>query len=206
MSSWLWEELSSVVPGNTLFSSYCFSFSFSSKICRNGTRHWNVILKYFLMCFFFVLKLSMVVLGVSRYLLSLLLTYHCILANVTVQADNITLQLIGKRREEKEHDLSTITALASKVTIIKKYGKKQNKQTIVNTNRWLYLLGPVGIFQRVVGVIKWLGWGANVGNHNCPAVATQGVLQYPCQLAVPVRYVSLLTLKQRRSLWVFGFI
>lgn len=43
----------------------------------------------------------MVVLVVSRYLLSLLLTYHCILANVTVQAYNITLQLIGKSREEK---------------------------------------------------------------------------------------------------------
>lgn len=37
---------------------------------------------------------------VSYYLLPLFLTYHCILANVTVQAYNITLQLIGEGREE----------------------------------------------------------------------------------------------------------
>lgn len=56
-------------------------------------------LKYFYFLFF--CKLSMVVLVVSHYLLSLLLTYHCILANVTVQAYNITLQLIGKSRKEE---------------------------------------------------------------------------------------------------------
>lgn len=45
-------------------------------------------------------ELNMVVLVVSYYRLSLLLTYHCILANVTVQAYNITLQLKGKGREK----------------------------------------------------------------------------------------------------------
>lgn len=34
------------------------------------------------------------------YLLPLLLTYHCILAYVTVQAYNITLQLICKSKEK----------------------------------------------------------------------------------------------------------
>lgn len=42
----------------------------------------------------FKIKLSMVVL---YYLLPLLLTYHYILANVTVQAYNVTLQLMGKK-------------------------------------------------------------------------------------------------------------
>lgn len=44
--------------------------------------------------------MNMVVLVVSFYLLPLLLAYHCILANVTVQAYNIALQLIGKGREK----------------------------------------------------------------------------------------------------------
>ena len=37
---------------------------------------------------------------IASYLLPLLLTYHCILANVTVQAYNITLQLMIKGREK----------------------------------------------------------------------------------------------------------
>lgn len=42
----------------------------------------------------------MVVLIILYYLLALLLTYYCVLANMTVQADNITLQL-AKTQEKK---------------------------------------------------------------------------------------------------------
>lgn len=38
--------------------------------------------------------------GISHYLLPLLLTYYCVLANVTVQADNITFELIYKERDK----------------------------------------------------------------------------------------------------------
>lgn len=41
-------------------------------------------------------KSSMALQGISHYLLPLLLTYYCILANVTVQADDITFQLTGR--------------------------------------------------------------------------------------------------------------
>lgn len=65
-----------------------------------------------------------------------------------------------------------------------------------NTNRGLDLLGPVGVFQCVVGVIVRLRGGANVGNHNSPAVASQRVFKDSCQLAVSVWYVSFLTLNK----------
>lgn len=51
----------------------------------------------------FFFQLSMAVLFISYYLLLLLLTYYCILANVTVQADNVTLQLNGKGRERNSY-------------------------------------------------------------------------------------------------------
>lgn len=38
--------------------------------------------------------------GIWHYLLPLFLTYYCILANVTVQADHITFQLTGKERDK----------------------------------------------------------------------------------------------------------
>ena len=90
---------------------------------------------------------------------------------------------------------SSFTSVLLQLTTMKQYNN-------LNTNRWLYLLGPVGIFKCVVGVIIWLGWGANIGNHDRSAVASQGVLQYPCQLAVSVRYVSFLALKQMRTMHI----
>lgn len=47
-------------------------------------------------------KSSMALLSISHYLLTLLLTYYCILANVTVQADDITFQLTGRRNKKNE--------------------------------------------------------------------------------------------------------
>lgn len=49
-----------------------------------------------------IFTVTVVVSVVSLYLLPLLLTYHCVLAYVTVQADDITLQLIGEGREMKQ--------------------------------------------------------------------------------------------------------
>lgn len=70
---------------------------------------------------------------------------------------------------------------------------------MINTNRGLNLFGPVGVLQGVLGVVVRLGRGANVGNHDRPAVSSQRVFKQSSQLAVSVRYVSLLTLKQTRK-------
>lgn len=189
------------------FSSYAFSFCFSCRIFRvqeniemavrnepqifsvqrNDGDSQNVIF-----------KLTMVASVVSHYLLPLLLTYYCVLAYVTVQADDITLQLIGEGRETKQClkfiHLESISAFNSEL--------KMTTQDSRSTHRGLDLLGPVGIFQCVVSIIVWVGWGAHIGNHNRPAVATQGVFKYPRQLAVSVWNMSFLTLQQNRKVCI----
>lgn len=45
-------------------------------------------------------KSSMALLSISHYLLPLLLTYYCILADMTVQADDITFQLMEGERQK----------------------------------------------------------------------------------------------------------
>lgn len=48
-----------------------------------------------------------------------------------------------------------------------------------------------------MGVVEHLGRGADVGDHDGPAVASQAVLQDPGQLAVPVRDVGFLALRRK---------
>lgn len=49
-------------------------------------------------------KSSTILLSILHYLLLLLLAYYCILANVTVQADNITFELTGRRKKKKQRN------------------------------------------------------------------------------------------------------
>lgn len=57
------------------------------------------------------------------------------------------------------------------------------------------LLGAVGIFERVVSVFVGERGRADVSDHHSSAVSTQRVFEEPCQLAISVRNVRLLTLK-----------
>ena len=50
----------------------------------------------------------------------------------------------------------------------------------------LDLLGSVGVLQRVEGVLEGLRAWTDVGNHDSPAVASDGVLEKPGQLGVTV--------------------
>lgn len=71
-----------------------------------------------------------------------------------------------------------------------------------NTDWSLDFLGPVGILQCVENVVVHLGRRTDVGNHHRTAVAAQGVFEYPCQLAVSVRYKGLLFLQPDRKPYV----
>lgn len=57
------------------------------------------------------------------------------------------------------------------------------------------LLGAVGIFESVVCIFIGEQRWADVRNHHSSAVSTQGVFKEPCQLAISVRNVRLLTLR-----------
>ncbi len=51
-------------------------------------------------------------------------------------------------------------------------------------------LGTIGIAQSAQGLLKVCLCRANVGNHHSLGVAAQGILEQPCQLAIPVWYVA----------------
>lgn len=57
------------------------------------------------------------------------------------------------------------------------------------------LLGAVGIFECVVSVFIGERGRADISDHHSSAVSTQRVFEEPCQLAISVRNVRLLTLK-----------
>lgn len=71
-----------------------------------------------------------------------------------------------------------------------------------DTDWSLDFLGPVGILQCVESVVVHLGRRTDVGNHHRTTVAAQGVFEYPCQLAVSVRYKGLLFLQPDRKPYV----
>lgn len=57
------------------------------------------------------------------------------------------------------------------------------------------LLGAVGIFESVVCIFIGERGRADVRDHHSSAVSTQRVFEEPCQLAISVRNVRLLTLR-----------
>lgn len=59
------------------------------------------------------------------------------------------------------------------------------------THREFDLLGPVGIFEGVVGVLIGQAGGADGSDHHGSAVAPDGVLEEAGQLAIPVWHVRL---------------
>lgn len=136
----------------------------------------------------------------SSYLLLLFLTYDSVLANMAVQVDDVTLDLARKETTwidwAKKNTSSTCWGLKG---IILELVEKKKKTLDFDTDWSLDFLGPVGVLQCVESVIVHLGRRTDVGNHHRATVAAQGVFEYPCQLAVSVRYKGLLFLKANRK-------
>lgn len=61
------------------------------------------------------------------------------------------------------------------------------------------LLGAVGIFESVVCIFIGERGRADVRDHHSSAVSTQRVFEEPCQLAISVRNVCLLTLRIKKT-------
>ena len=59
----------------------------------------------------------------------------------------------------------------------------------------LNVLGSVGILERVVSLLETLASTCDVGDHHCPAVATQTVFEQTSQLRISVRNVVLLSFR-----------
>ncbi len=61
------------------------------------------------------------------------------------------------------------------------------------------LLGAVGIFESVVRIFIEERGRADVRDHHSSAVSTEGVFEEPCQLAISVRNMCLLTLRTKNK-------